>query len=551
MNITIQGTTYSYPSGTSFFEIARQFQKQNAHDILLARLDTKLYELHKKVPERGGELHFITAADKEGHMAYQRSAICMMLKVFYHLYANVKDFGVVVDYTLGGGFYCYLKGDISVTKELLSKVKRQMESYRDAKLPFMKKSVSTDEAIRLFHEVGMTSKERLFHYRMTSRVNIYSLGNFFDYYYGFMVMNTGFIQHFDLLPYGSGFVLMLPTRNDPEHVAPFVPLDKLYQVQKESAAWAASIGCSNIGNVNDRIVHGDTDELILMQEAIFEKTIGNIAVRITEERKKLIMIAGPSSSGKTTFSRRLSIQLMALGLHPHPITVDNYFRDRELAPIGPDGKKNYESIQCVDIEKFNEDMLKLLRGERVELPVYNFITGKREYRGNFCQLGSHDVLVIEGIHCLNDAMSKALPQDARFKIYISALTQINVDVHNRIPTTDGRLLRRIVRDNRTRGYSAKDTIAMWDSVRRGEDQNIFPYQESANVMVNSSMIYELSVLKLFAAPLLFQIQPGEPEYQEAKRLLKFLDYILPISPELIPKNSILREFIGGSCLDVD
>ena len=386
---------------------------------------------------------------------------------------------------------------------------------------------------------------------MTSRVNIYSLGNFFDYYYGFMVMNTGYIQQFDLLPYGSGFVLMLPTRSDPEHVAPFVPLDKLYQVQKESAAWAASIDCSNIGNVNDRIVHGDTDELILMQEAIFEKTIGNIAAQIAEKRKKLIMIAGPSSSGKTTFSRRLSIQLMALGLHPHPITVDNYFRDRELAPIGPDGKKNFESIQCVDIEKFNEDMLKLLRGERVELPAYNFITGKREYRGNFCQLGNQDVLVIEGIHCLNDAMSEALPQDARFKIYISALTQINVDAHNRIPTTDGRLLRRIVRDNRTRGYSAKDTIAMWDSVRRGEDQNIFPYQESADVMVNSSMIYELSVLKLFAAPLLFQIQPGEPEYPEAKRLLKFLDYILPISPELIPKNSILREFIGGSCLDVD
>lgn len=551
MNITIQGTSYSYPSGISFSEIAEQFQKEYAHAILLARLDTKLYELHKKVPERGGELHFITAADKEGYMAYQRSAICMMLKAFYHLCRDVKDFGVVVDYTLGGGFYCYLKGEIVATKELLARVKQQMERDRDAQLPFMKKSVSTDEAIRLFHEVGMTSKERLFHYRMTSRVNIYSLGNFFDYYYGFMVMNTGYIQQFDLLPYGSGFVLMLPTRSDPEHVAPFVPLDKLYQVQKESAAWAASIDCSNIGNVNDRIVHGDTDELILMQEAIFEKTIGNIAAQIAEKRKKLIMIAGPSSSGKTTFSRRLSIQLMALGLHPHPITVDNYFRDRELAPIGPDGKKNFESIQCVDIEKFNEDMLKLLRGERVELPAYNFITGKREYRGNFCQLGNQDVLVIEGIHCLNDAMSEALPQDARFKIYISALTQINVDAHNRIPTTDGRLLRRIVRDNRTRGYSAKDTIAMWDSVRRGEDQNIFPYQESADVMVNSSMIYELSVLKLFAAPLLFQIQPGEPEYPEAKRLLKFLDYILPISPELIPKNSILREFIGGSCLDVD
>ena len=343
---------------------------------------------------------------------------------------------------------------------------------------------------------------------------------------------------------------MLPTMRDPEHVARFVPLDKLYKVQKESAAWANSIDCGNVAALNDCIVQGGTDELILMQEAIFEKTIGNVAMEIAKRNKKLVMIAGPSSSGKTTFSRRLSIQLMALGLHPHPITVDNYFRDRELAPIGPDGKKDFESIKCVDIEQFSEDMLKLLAGETVQLPVYNFITGKREYRGNFCKLGENDVLVIEGIHCLNDEMSKQLPVDARFKIYISALTQINVDDHNRIPTADGRLLRRIVRDNRTRGYSAKDTITMWDSVRRGEDKNIFPFQETADVMVNSSMIYELPVLKLFAAPLLFQIQPGEPEYQEAKRLLKFLDYFLPISPELIPKNSIIREFIGGSCLDV-
>ena len=550
MMITVQGKTCDYPSGTTFYEIAMQHQAEIPHEILLVKLDTKLYELHKRIPERGGEISFITGADKEGHMAYQRSAIFMMLKAFYHLCADVQDFGVVVDYTLGGGFYCYLNGGVEVTEVLLAEVKKTMEGYRDQKIPIMKKSVQTDEAIQMFYEVGMTSKERLFHYRMTSRVNIYSLGNFFDYYYGYMVMDTSYIRAFDLVPYGSGFVLMLPTKRDPEHVAAFVPLDKLYKVQKESAAWANSIDCGNVAALNDRIVQGGTDELILMQEAIFEKTIGNIAMQIAKRNKKLVMIAGPSSSGKTTFARRLSIQLMALGLHPHPITVDNYFRDRELAPLGPDGKKDFESIKCVDIEQFSEDMLKLLAGETVQLPVYNFITGKREYRGNFCKLGENDVLVIEGIHCLNDEMSKDLPADARFKIYISALTQINVDDHNRIPTADGRLLRRIVRDNRTRGYSAKDTITMWDSVRRGEDKNIFPYQETADVMVNSSMIYELPVLKLFAAPLLFQIRPDEPEYQEAKRLLKFLDYFLPISPELIPKNSIIREFIGGSCLDV-
>ena len=550
MNITVHGETRNYPAGTTFYEIAAQYQSEVPNEILLVKLDTKLYELHKRVPERGGELSFITAADKEGHMAYQRSAIFMMLKAFYHVCSDIPGFGVVVDYTLGGGFYCYLKGEVEVSEALLAKVKQTMESYRDQQIPIMKKSVPTDEAIRMFHEVGMISKERLFHYRMTSRVNIYSLGNFFDYYYGYMVMDTGYITDFNLVPYGSGFVLMLPTLRNPNRIPTFTPQDKLYQVQKESAAWANSIHCGNVGALNDCIVQGGTDELILMQEAIFEKTIGNIAMKIARMNKKIILIAGPSSSGKTTFARRLSIQLMALGLHPQPITVDNYFRDRELAPIGPDGKRDFESIKCVDIEQFSEDMLKLLAGETVQLPVYNFITGKREYRGNFCKLGENDVLVIEGIHCLNDEMSQSLPADTRFKIYISALTQINVDAHNRIPTTDARLLRRIVRDNRTRGYSAKDTIAMWDSVRRGENRNIFPYQETADVMVNSSMIYELPVLKLFAAPLLFQIHPDEPEYQEAKRLLKFLDYFLPISPELIPKNSIIREFIGGSCLDV-
>ncbi len=550
MTIELQGKTRTFPDGSSFYDIAKECQPAYPHDILLAKLGTKLYELHKKVPEKGGELSFITAADNVGYLAYQRSAILMMLKAFYSECTEVPGFGVIVDYTLGGGFYCYLKGDVKVTEALLSRVEQRMESYRARRMPILKQNISTTEAIQLFHDVGMVSKERLFHYRMTSRVNIYSLGKFVDYFYGFMVMDTGYLKYFRLVPYGDGFVLMLPTMQDPEHVAPFVPLDKLYEVQKSSSAWADSIDCGNVGALNDQIVRSATDNLILMQEAIFEKTIGNIAMQIAENNKKLVMIAGPSSSGKTSFSRRLSIQLMALGLHPHPITVDNYFRDRSLAPIGPDGKKNFESIECVDIERFNEDMLRLLNGERIELPVYNFITGTREYRGDFCRLSDRDVLVIEGIHCLNDEMSRALPQEARYKIYISALTQINVDAHNRIPTTDARLLRRIVRDNRTRGYSAKDTISMWANVRRGEDENIFPYQETADVMVNSSMIYELPVLKLFAAPLLFQIQPSDPEYQEAKRLLKFLDYFLPISPELIPKNSILREFIGGSCLDV-
>ena len=549
MTITAKGQTLEFPSGTTFLEVAKHFQPQYEHDILLARYNDMLFELYHTVPG-DGEIHFITGTEKIGQSTYERSAIFMMLKAFYNVCEDIKDFGVVVDYTLGGGYYCYLKGGVKVTPELLKKVKAQMDEYHKKSIPILKKSISTREAIRIFHENGMISKERLFNFRMTGSVNVYYMGNFVDYFYGYMVLNTSYIKYYDLIPYGDGFVFMLPTRKNPEKVAPFVPLNKLYEVEHTSSKWAAKIGCSSIGALNEMVMNGYSDDLILMQEALFEKTIGNIAMDIAEKNKRIVMIAGPSSSGKTTFSRRLSIQLKALGFNPHPISVDNYFRDRELAPLDENGNKDFESIKCVDVEQFNIDMLKLLQGETIQLPRYNFFTGTREYKGDFCKLGANDVLVIEGIHCLNDEMSSSLSDDDKYRIYISALTQINVDAHNRIATTDGRLLRRIVRDNRTRGYSAKNTIAMWENVRRGEDKNIFPYQESADVMVNSSMIYELPVLKIFAAPLLFQIKRGDPEHAEAKRLLKFLDYILPISPELIPQNSIVREFIGGSCLDV-
>ena len=291
--------------------------------------------------------------------------------------------------------------------------------------------------------------------------------------------------------------------------------------------------------------------MILIAEALQESKISQIADRISNDRtRKFVMIAGPSSSGKTTFSHRLSIQLSAHGLKPHPIAVDNYFVNREETPLDEEGNYNFECLEAIDVKQFNEDMTALLRGEEVSMPSFNFKTGQREYRGDLLQLGPDDVLVIEGIHCLNDKLSFSLPAESKFRIYISALTQLNIDEHNRIPTTDGRLIRRIVRDARTRGASAKATIAMWNSVRRGEEENIFPYQESADVMFNSALIYELAVLKLYAEPLLFSIQPGEPEYNEAKRLLKFLDYFVGVPSEAIPHNSILREFVGGGCFDV-
>ena len=313
----------------------------------------------------------------------------------------------------------------------------------------------------------------------------------------------------------------------------------------------SKLGIENVGDLNDAIAGGQINELILVQEALQEKKIAEFAGKIAENPdKKIIMIAGPSSSGKTTFSHRLSIQLSAHGLRPHPIPVDNYFVNREDTPVDEDGKPNYECLEAIDVQQFNDDMNALLAGKSVHLPVFDFVSGKRMYSEKETKLGKEDILVIEGIHCLNDQLSFALPKENKFKIYISALTQLNIDEHNRIPTTDGRLIRRIVRDARTRGTSAKETIARWPSVRRGEEQNIFPFQEEADVMFNSALVYELACLKVYAEPLLFGIDKSEPEYQEAKRLLKFLDYFVPVPCEGVPFNSLLREFIGGSCFNV-
>ena len=397
----------------------------------------------------------------------------------------------------------------------------------------------------------MYDKEKLFRYRRVSRVNIYSLDDFEDYFYGFMVNHTGYLKYFDLYPYDEGFVLQLPEQKDPESVPPFSPQPKIFQVQKESGRWGEMMQTDTVGDLNGQVTQQGANELILIAEALQEGKISKIADQIVAAGdKKFIMIAGPSSSGKTTFSHRLSIQLSAHGLQPHPIAVDNYFLNREQTPLDEHGNYNFECLEAIDIRQFNEDMNALLRGERVELPSFNFKIGQREYKGDHLQLGAEDILVIEGIHGLNDRLSENLPKESKFKIYVSALTQINIDEHNRIPTTDGRLIRRIVRDARTRGTSAKHTIAMWNSVRRGEEQYIFPNQESADVMFNSALIYELAVLKMYAEPLLFGITPEEPEYNEAKRILKFLDYFVGMPADAVPHNSILREFIGGGCFDV-
>lgn len=550
ISVTILGKTREYPYGTSYGEIVEEYKESTRYPIVLVMKDGKLCELHKKL-KRDGVLEFITIGDEIGHKTYKRSASLLLLKAIYHVagHKNIKN--VILHYSVDAGYYYTIEGDVDITEEFLASVKIYMLELVERKIPIRKRSVGTNEAIELFHEHGMYDKEKLFRFRRVSRVNIYSLDGFEDYFYGFMVNHTGYLKYFELYPYDNGLVLQLPSQENPEEVPPFCPRPKIFQVQKESEHWGEMMQADTVGALNEQIVQKGANQLLLIAEALQESKISQIARTIAENKdKKFIMIAGPSSSGKTTFSHRLSVQLAAHGLKPHPIAVDNYFVNREDTPLDSDGNYNFECLEAIDVKKFNDDMVRLLDGKEVELPYFNFKTGLREYRGNYLKLGKDDVLVIEGIHCLNDKLSSSLPTESKFKIYISALTQLNIDEHNRIPTTDGRLIRRIVRDARTRGASAKQTIAMWNSVRRGEEENIFPYQESADVMFNSALIYELAVLKLYAEPLLFSIGKEEPEYNEAKRLLKFLDYFLGIPSESIPSNSILREFVGGGCFDV-
>lgn len=548
--VTINGQTREYTEETTYLNIASEYQKDYPNDILLVRVNGKLCELHKTV-KKDCNLTFITALDKPGMQVYQRSATLLMLKAFYEVAGHENVEKISVDFSIGKGFFIEPRGKFILTQELLDQVKAKMQEYVDAKIPIMKRSMNTDEAVELFHKHRMYDKERLFTYRRVSRVNIYSLGSFEDYFYGYMAQNTGYIKWFDLMLYHHGFVLLLPTQRNPRELPLFEPQEQLFQVMKESSSWGERLGIANVGALNEKVAYGKANELILIQEALQEKRIGQIAELIAEQpNKKFVMIAGPSSSGKTTFSHRLSIQLRALGMSPHPIAVDDYFVNRINSPRDEQGNFNYEALECIDLKQFNEDMTALLEGKTVELPKYNFKTGEREYKGDYLKMEAEDILVIEGIHCLNDRLSYSLSRDHKFKIYISALTQLNIDEHNRIPTTDGRLIRRMVRDARTRGASAQDTIRMWPSVRRGEEENIFPYQEDADVMFNSASVYEFAVLKQYAEPLLFGIPFDSEEYLEAKRLLKFMDYFLGVSSEDVPYNSIVREFIGGSCFHV-
>lgn len=550
VKIDINGHINEYPQGISLLEISKEYQKDYDADIILASVGNSLRELSKTV-EQDCKVTFLTTKDDAGHKTYVRGITLVMLKALYNIVGADKIKRASVEYSLGNGLYCPIEMTIPMTEELCNKIKERMGTIIKEDYPILKKSIGTDEAIELFNRYKMYDKEKLFQYRRVSKTNIYNLEGFEDYYYGYMPPSTGMLQYFDLFPYDEGIILLLPKKKNPKEIEPFKPLDKLFHTLKESNQWAKTMEVDTVGALNDIIVEGKIHELILTQEALQEMKIGEIAQQIKDAGdKKFVMIAGPSSSGKTTFSHRLSIQLKTHGLIPHPIAVDDYFVEREQTPLDESGNPNFESLYAIDLELFNKDMTNLLEGKTVELPSFNFKTGHREYKGNYKTLGPNDILVIEGIHGLNDKLSYSLPRESKFKIYISALTSLNIDEHNRIPTTDLRLIRRMVRDARTRGASGRRTINMWPSVRRGEEENIFPFQEDVDVMFNSALIYELAILKQYAEPILFGIDRNCVEYIEAKRLLKFLDYFLGVSSEAVPQNSILKEFVGGSCFKV-
>ena len=548
--IQVGDVTKEYQEGTTFEVIAKDFKDNYKNDIAIAVFNSKMMEL-SKTPDKDGTLEFLDLTSGTGHRAYKRTATIMFMKACYDVIGEEKIGKIKLEFSVNTGYYFSCDGDFEVTKELADKLQARMRELSDNDVPIIKKSRPLEEAKEIFAMQGMEDKLKLCKYRKSSVINLYDLDGYIDYYYGYMLPSCGHVKHFEVLVYKEGLILNLPRKKTPDVLEEFVPLDKVFNTMMKATEWGDMLGIDTVGDLNECICSGDIDDMVLVQEALQERSIGEIAKDIASRNGvKFIMIAGPSSSGKTSFSHRLSVQLRTLGLKPHPIAVDDYFVNRADTPLDEDGNYNFECLEAIDIKLFNSDMTRLLAGERVEIPTFNFKIGAREYKGNFKQLGPDDVLVIEGIHALNDKMSESLPVESKYKIYISALTVLNIDEHNCIPTTDARLIRRMVRDFRTRGASAKRTIGMWPSVRRGEEENIFPYQETADAMFNSAQIYELSALKAIAEPILYGVTPEDPEYFEAKRLLKLLEYFLCMDTTNLPKNSIVREFVGGSCFNV-
>ena len=538
------GRILSGPRGTQVGEFLRAVKDDFSAPIVAAILNNEIHELTYPI-ERESDCAPVTMDRADGARIYRRSLIFLLEIAFAELFPKGK---LTIDHSVSsGGFYCQVTEREALTQKELDALKTHMEKIVAEDQAFERKQIPIQEAIQYFEKLGYSDKVRLFSHRQKDYLTLYSLNGRMDYLHGYMVPSTGYLRWFDLNCIDGGFTLQFPRRHAPTHLEPMGDYPKLLNTFRQYGDWLTRLAIDNVGALNDAIVAGRADELIMVSEALHEQHVADIAQQIAQKNSRIILIAGPSSSGKTTTSRRLAIQLLARGISPYPLELDNYFIDRSKTPLDEEGKPDFEALEALDLNRLAQDIEKLLRGEKVQLPRYNFKSGLSEM-GDVIQLKDGQPLILEGIHGMNPRLIPDRWSGAAFRVYVSALTQLNLDRHNRVSTTDTRLIRRMVRDARERGYSATQTISRWESVRRGEKRHIFPYQENADVMFNSALVYELAALKPLAEPLLRQVQHRSPEYIEARRLLAFLEWFLPLDVNLIPANSIVREFLGSSSL---
>ena len=529
--------------GTKFIDLVGKYYNGKVLDIAICKLNNKYYELGENVP-CCGKLTMIPFTSVDGMKVYARTLQYVFIKATLDLF---KDAKIVIQHSIDKGIFGEIHKITPLDEEDINKIKNRMKEIVNKNIPINKVKVKREKAIDIFKSYGMDDKVLLLEQVNFESVSLYELDGRYDYFYGYMAQSTGVIKAFDVMYYDPGFILRYPLEEDINTLVKFKEQKKLASIFMETERWLNILGVGEVGSLNEKIINGDLASLIMTSEALHEKKIAEIADKIFNRRDtRIVLIAGPSSSGKTTFANRLAIQLRVNGLIPIPISLDDYFVNREDTPIDEDGEYDFETIQSVDIKLFNEQLREILKGNEVELPTFNFLTGKREWIGNKIKLPQNGVVIIEGIHGLNPILTSEIDDKYKFKIYISALTQLNLDNHNRISTTDVRRIRRIVRDHLSRGHEAEDTLKMWPKIKRGEQKNIFVYQEEADVMFNSTLVYELCVLKKAALEDLNKIDEDNTIYNEAKRLKSFLGFFKEIDYDLVPQNSILREFIGGS-----
>lgn len=541
------GRTIEVAMGTTLLEVERQLRLDGPHPFLAAYVNNRIKELNYRI-YKPVTVRFIDITSFEGIRVYQRTISFILQKAVRELF---PDRTLYIRHSLGAsGFYCEISGFGPIPAEHLDAIKARMRGIIDRNLPIQGVKMLTDTARKIYEGFGMTDKIALLDSRPRLYSKIYTIDSLPGYFYGALTPSTGYTPQFDLHSYYNGFFIALPLRTDPTRLHQSVHQEKMFDVFHQYQSWVEIMGVPTVGQLNSKVLAGDASELIKIAEAFHENKLAQVAGCVAEANRergvRLVLISGPSSSGKTTFAKRLGVQLRVLGLNPVLISLDDYFVDREKTPRDENGEYDYEALEAIDLEQFNDHLKRLERGESVDIPRYDFISGTRQWHDNPLQLDERSVLIIEGIHGLNPALTPGVPESRKFKIYVSCFTSVALDNVSRIATSDNRLLRRLTRDYRTRGNDALSTLARWESVRRGEEKHIFPYQENADVMFNSSLFYEISVLRRFAEPILREVPDTVPEYGEAKRMLKFLDNFIPISPEEIPPTSLLREFIGGS-----